>query len=222
MKLKQLYFLFLIIISQANAQIPESFVNVLDEIPSIKIELRYYSHNNFVGKPIDGYTTNKVYLTKEATKQLKIIQEKLSKQNLSLKIFDAYRPQRAVNNFWVWAKDVNDTLMKQQFYPKVAKKNLFKEQYIATKSRHSSGSTVDITLVDLVTNEELDMGSSFDFFGNISWVNNHKITPKQLENRKLLLTIMTSNGFYNYPKEWWHYTLRNEPFRNQYFDFIIE
>jgi D-alanyl-D-alanine dipeptidase len=215
---------FLIIISclVARAQLPEGFVNMLNEIPSIKVELRYYSSNNFVGKKIDGYNSNQIILTKQATDALKIIQNKLEKKHLSLKIYDGYRPQQAVNYFWNWAKNVHDTLMKAQYYPNVQKKNLFKEQYIASKSRHSSGSTIDVTLVDILTNKELDMGSPFDFFGESSWVNYAGLTQKQKENRGLLQLIMKNHGFSNYPKEWWHFTLVNEPFKGVQFDFLIE
>jgi D-alanyl-D-alanine dipeptidase len=222
MKLKIVFSIFSLVWLSAKAQLPYGFVYVDDEIPSIKVELRYFSTNNFTGKVVDGYTDDAVILTKQATKALKKIQKQLLEQNLSLKIFDAYRPQRAVNNFWKWAKNVNDTLMKQEYYPNIAKKNLFKEEYIATRSRHSSGSTIDVTIVDLITNKELDMGTPYDYFGPESWVSYEGITKQQKENRMFLQTIMNKNGFRSYPKEWWHFTLRGEPFRNIYFDFIIE
>jgi D-alanyl-D-alanine dipeptidase len=127
-----------------------------------------------------------------------------------------------VNHFWKWAKDLNDTLMKYEFYPNVAKQHLFKEEYIATRSRHSSGSTVDVTLVDLTTNKELDMGTPYDFFGPESWISYKDISIEQKENRDLLQSVMVANGFRNYLKEWWHFTLINEPFQNQYFDFDVK
>ncbi|WP_156772382.1 M15 family metallopeptidase [Urechidicola croceus] len=201
---------------------PENFVYVEDQIPSIIIDLRYCSENNFVGEIIDGYEAETVILTQQATKALKDVQEKLLKDSLSLKIFDAYRPQRAVNHFRRWARDINDTLMKEQFYPSIDKRDLFKLQYIATKSRHSSGSTIDVTVVDLKTNQELDMGTSYDYFGEESGVKYNNITDEQIANRKFLQTIMLANGFRNYPQEWWHFTLRGEPFRDQYFDFVIK
>ncbi|PHR68878.1 MAG: peptidase M15 [Lutibacter sp.] len=204
------------------AQLEEGFVYVTDEIPSIKVELRYFSENNFVGQKIEGYNSNVVILSHEATKTLKKVQSELLKDSLSLKIFDAYRPQRAVNHFRKWARNVNDTLTKQDFYPKVKKKNLFKEGYISTHSRHSSGSTLDITVVDLKTCKELDMGTAYDHFGKESHTFYGGITQKQKANRMFLKTVMSKHGFRNYPQEWWHFTLRGEPFLNQYFDFAVE
>ena len=214
--------IFFFVYFQSFGQLPNDFAYVQEEIPTIKIELRYFSDNNFVGTKVDGYEANVVILSSQATKALKRVQYELLKDSLSLKIYDAYRPQRAVSHFWRWAKDVNDTLTKQQFYPNVKKKNLFKEGYIATRSGHSSGSTIDITLVDLKTNKELDMGTPYDFFGPESWVVYNSITVLQKANRNLLQNVMKKQGFRNYPQEWWHFTLRDEPFLNQYFDFVIE
>ena len=214
--------IFFFVYFQSFGQLPNDFAYVQEEIPTIKIELRYFSDNNFVGTKVDGYEANVVILSSQATKALKRVQYELLKDSLSLKIYDAYRPQRAVSHFWRWAKDVNDTLTKQQFYPNVKKKNLFKEGYIATRSGHSSGSTIDITLVDLKTNKELDMGTPYDFFGPESWVAYNSITLLQKANRDLLQNVMKKQGFRNYPQEWWHFTLRDEPFLNQYFDFVIE
>ena len=214
--------IFFFVYFQSFGQLPNDFAYVQEEIPTIKIELRYFSDNNFVGTKVDGYEANVVILSSQATKALKRVQYELLKDSLSLKIYDAYRPQRAVSHFWRWAKDVNDTLTKQQFYPNVKKKNLFKEGYIATRSGHSSGSTIDITLVDLKTNKELDMGTPYDFFGPESWVVYNSITVLQKANRDLLQNVMKKQGFRNYPQEWWHFTLRDEPFLNQYFDFVIE
>ncbi|WP_299385790.1 M15 family metallopeptidase [uncultured Lacinutrix sp.] len=204
------------------AQLPEGFVYAKIEIPSIQVDLQYCGDNNFVGETIDGYNANVAIMTKQTAAALKKVQTELVKQNLGIKIYDAYRPQRAVNHFVRWAKVVNDTLMKQQFYPQVNKRNLFKAGYIASKSRHSSGSTLDITIVDLKTGEALDMGSPYDFFGSESWVENKNLTKEQSKNRQKLQTVMLTNGFRNYPKEWWHFTLRGEPYRNEYFDFVVE
>ncbi len=204
------------------SKLPKGFVYVKDHIPTIELEMRYFGTNNFVGAKVDGYEAEKCILSKAATLALEKVQEELQKKGLGIKIYDAYRPQRAVDHFRRWARNLKDTLTKQQFYPDVAKKDLFRLEYIATKSRHSSGSTVDITIIDLKTKKELDMGSSYDFFGEISWVNYKDLTKKQLENRQLLQGVMLKNGFRNYPQEWWHFTLRGEPFRNQYFDFPVE
>ena len=215
-------FLLILFITLSFAQLPKGFVYVKDIVPDVKVELRYCTDNNFVGEVIDGYIENKAILTNEAAIALKKVQTELVKSNLSIKIYDSYRPQRAVNHFVRWAKKENDTLMKTVFYPDVKKKNLFSSGYIASKSRHSSGSTLDITIVNLETGEELDMGSPYDFFGNASWVKNSNLNKQQKKNRALLQKVMLSNGFRNYPQEWWHFTLRGEPFKNQYFDFLVE
>lgn len=221
MKLK-LFLLFLFITSPMLAQLPEGFVYVKQEIPDIEVELRYFTNNNFVGKPIDGYNKYVCILSKQATFALKKVQEELKTQQVSLKIFDAYRPQRAVNHFIAWAKNINDTLKKQEYYPKVDKKNLFKDQYISSRSRHSSGSTLDVTLVNYKTGEELDMGTPYDFFGPQSWIYYNRLTDEQKANRLLLQSVMKKHGFRQYPYEWWHFTLRGEPFLGQYFDFPVE
>ena len=215
-------FLLLFISTIAFSQLPKGFVYLSDVIPNIKIELRYFTPNNFVGKPIDGYKADKIILTQHTAQVLKLVQDELETKGYCLKIFDAYRPQRAVNHFMSWAKNLSDTINKHQFYPNVKKKDLFKEEYIATRSGHSRGSTLDLTIVDDVTNKELDMGSLYDFFGEASWVNYKGITDQQKANRELLQTIMIKHGFRNYPKEWWHFTLNSEPFPDTYFEFIVE
>jgi len=214
--------LFVVISTITFAQLPKDFVYVEEIIPNIKVELRYITTNNFIGKPIKGYLANKLILTKKAADALKKVQDELETYGFSLKVFDAYRPQRAVNHFMRWAKDLNDTLNKQEYYPDVKKQHLFKEGYIAARSGHSRGSTLDITIIDKVTNVDLDMGSSYDFFGTESWVNYEDITKNQKANRQLLQTVMIKHGFNNYPKEWWHFTLQNEPFPETYFDFKVE
>lgn len=206
----------------AFAQLPAAFVFADSVIPDLKVELRYNTSNNFVGKRIDGYKSNQLILTKNAALALKKVQEELLYKNLCLLVYDGYRPQKAVNHFMEWAKKLDDTINKQTFYPDVDKLNLFEEDYIAIRSGHSKGSTVDVTIIDGKTNEPLDMGSPYDFFGLASWVNCKNITKKQKNNRQLLQTIMLKHGFKNYPKEWWHFTLKNEPFPNTYFDFDVE
>ena len=202
--------------------LPEGFVYVKSVIPDLDVELRYYTSNNFVGDTIDGYASNKLILTEQAAHALKLVKEELEMQNICLKVYDGYRPQRAVNHFMSWATDLNDTINKQQFYPDVAKKDLFKEEYIATRSGHSRGSTLDLTLTDGKTGVPLDMGSPYDFFGEQSWVDYDNITEAQKANRQLLQTVMLKHNFRNYPKEWWHFTLRWEPFPDTYFDFVVE
>lgn len=204
------------------AQLPEGFVYVHDIIPDLEVELRYHTSNNFVGTPISGYESNKLILTEETTKILKLVHEALQEQNLCLLVYDGYRPQQAVDHFVKWAKKLNDTTNKQIFYPNVIKRDLFKEGYIASKSGHSRGSTLDLTIINGNTYEPLDMGSPYDFFGQESWCDFDKITDEQKANRQLLQTVMLNHGFSNYPKEWWHFTLKGEPFPNTYFDFPIK
>ena len=222
MKRKLVYLFFLFFSVEISAQLPKGFVYVNNVDASIQYDLRYCNDNNFVGQPIEGYEENVLIVTKEAANALKKIQIELKKKGMSLKIFDAYRPQRAVNHFRKWARNLSDTIKKVEFYPNVLKKNLFIEEYISTRSRHSSGSSVDVTIVDLITYKELDMGTSYDDFGKESWVLYQEITELQKENRKFLKFIMKKYGFRNYPQEWWHFTLRAEPFRDQYFDFVVK
>ena len=219
-----LFLLFVVLVIMAMQQkktIPDSFVKVSEIIPDLNVELRYYSSHNFVGDTIDGYKSNTLYLTKASAEQLKLVQDDLQKQNLCLKVFDGYRPQRAVNHFVRWARQINDTLKKAEFYPEVNKRHLFREGYIASKSGHSRGSTVDLTITDGETGIPLDMGSPFDFFGEESSVDYPNITEEQKENRQFLQSVMIKHGFRNYPKEWWHFTLRGEPFPSTFFDFEI-
>lgn len=203
-------------------KLPKGFSFVKDIDPTIKRELRYCGHNNFLGVPVDGYEEDILITSTLTAKALKKVQDTLRKKGLSLKVFDAYRPQTAVNHFVRWAKKANDTLTKSEFYPKLKKRNLFKLGYIASKSGHSRGSSVDVTIVDIKTEKELDMGSPYDFFGIASHVSYNKLTKKQKANRKLLQKVMANNGFRPYANEWWHFTLRNEPFPNTYFDFPIK
>lgn len=225
--MKQFALLFFVLSSslfycQDKQTLPEGFGYVKEHIPNIHIDLRYFKNHNFLGNPVDGYNKEVAILSSKAIVALKNVQRELKKYNLSIKIFDSYRPQTAVNHFVRWAKKLNDTVSKVEFYPNVKKQHLFKEGYIASKSGHSRGSTLDITLVDIATGKELDMGSAWDFFGKESWVENKNLSTQQLANRMLLQTIMRKNGFIPYPKEWWHFTLANEPFKDTYFDFPVE
>jgi D-alanyl-D-alanine dipeptidase len=215
---------FIIILSTLifhGQNMPKEFVYLEEIAPSITVTLQYLSHNNFIGKPIDGYKSNCLILSLKTANVLKIIQQEVSKKGLSLKIFDGYRPQQAVNHFVRWAKVLNDTLMKEKYYPTVPKSKLFKQGYIASKSSHSRGSTVDITLVNSKTGKELDMGSTYDFFGIQSHPFFKGITKRQKENRMLLRKVMLDNEFTPYKNEWWHFTLKNEPFPNTYFNFFV-
>lgn len=217
-----LYFTVIFIHCYSSAQLPEGFVYLDDIDNSIKTELRYFTNNNFIGKKIDGYNNSCLIVTKKTAEALKEVQRILMGKGMSLKIFDAYRPQQAVDHFVKWAKDINDTLMKKEYYPNVPKSELFKRGYIASKSGHTRGSTVDLTIVDLTNNKELDMGSPYDYFGEESHPFYKNITKKQKENRLYLREVMLLCGFVPYENEWWHFTLNNEPFPKTYFNFPIQ
>jgi D-alanyl-D-alanine dipeptidase len=222
MKKTFLFFTFIISISLFGQNLPKEFVYLSNIDLTIQSELRYFSNNNFIGKKIDGYNDNCVIATKEMADALHSVQQTLLKKGFSLKIFDAYRPQQAVNHFVRWAKVLDDTLMKKEYYPIVPKSELFKRGYIASKSGHSRGSTVDLTIVHVKTGKELDMGSPFDFFGIESHPLSKKIGVDQKKNRFLLRKVMIENNFRPYKNEWWHFTLRHEPFPTTYFNFPIE
>ena len=202
--------------------LPQGFTEVKKLIPDLEIDLRYATSNNFIGQKIEGYLVQKAILSTAAATALVGVQNALQPLGLGLKLFDGYRPQRAVNQFVHWVNTPHDTLMKAQFYPQIPKSELFKQQYIASRSGHSRGSTVDITIIDFNTCQELDMGGLFDFFGDVSNLNYNHLTKTQKKNRALLQHLMTQHGFRSYAQEWWHFTLNNEPFPTTYFNFIIE
>ena len=197
------------------------FVLLSDVVPDAILEIRYYSTYNFVGDRIDGYEEPCALLTKEAASALKNASDQLILKGYRLKIYDAYRPQKAVTHFMNWAKDINDTRMKKYFYPQLDKSVLFDQGYIAEKSGHSRGSTVDLTLFDMNTEKEVDMGGTFDYFGELSHPDYKQITAEQYENRMILRDAMVSNGFKPLVEEWWHFTLDNEPFPDTYFTFPV-
>ena len=209
--------------AQTNAQSGrEHFVNIQELIPTITLDIRYFTEDNFMGIRVDGYKKNIAFTTKQAGQALKNVQSELAKEGLGIKIFDAYRPQKGVNHFVRWAKIPEDTLTKAKYYPQTNKADVFNLGYVASKSGHSRGSTLDLTLVYLNSGEEVDMGSGWDFFGEISWHAANSISDQQMANRKKLKDVMLKFGFKLYAKEWWHYTLVNEPFPETYFDFDVE
>ena len=214
--------LFVMAIFFAQAPLPQGFSYAKDKIPDLEIDLRYAKKNNFVGQKIDGYTTEKAILSTKTAEALFAAQQEFGRMGLGLKLFDGYRPQRAVDHFVRWAKIPSDTLMKAEFYPNITKSELFKKHYISTHSGHSRGSSIDVTLIDFNTCEELDMGSSYDFFGKISNLDYQDLNAKQRSNRELIQRIMIKYGFRPYAQEWWHFTLNNEPFPKTYFDFVVE
>lgn len=217
-----LIFAILFVACAAQKEIPNSFIELKKMVPNIEIELRYFGNHNFMGRRVKGYEANKVYISKEAAKSLVLIQKELNQMGLGIKVFDAYRPQQAVDNFKEWALDIADSTAKQEFYPDVDKRDLFKLGYIAEKSGHSRGSTIDLTIINLTDKKELDMGTGFDFFGEPSHHDYSEISDAQKANRKLLRGIMEKYGFKAIEEEWWHYTLKNEPFKDQYFNFAIK
>lgn len=208
--------------SACSQNLPNGFVYVDQVVLDIRTDLRYRIADNFVGATVDGYSGARAILTQPAAQALAKVQADLREQGLGLLIFDAYRPQRAVNHFARWAKDLSDSKMKQRYYPEVEKTELFSQGYIAGRSGHSRGSTVDLTLVRLTAPyQQLDMGTFFDFFGERSWLSAAGLTTAQLQNRALLQQTMVRYGFTPYSKEWWHFTLSAEPFPETYFDFEI-
>ena len=208
--------------SAHSQRLPEGFVYVDQVVPELRTDLRYRLADNFVGATVDGYSGARAILTQQAALALGLAQTELRSQGLGVLIFDAYRPQRAVNHFARWAKDLSDTAMKQRYYPEVDKTELFSQGYIAARSGHSRGSTVDLTLVSLSPPfEQLDMGTIFDFFSPRSWLDATGLSAAQEQNRALLQRTMKKYGFTPYAKEWWHFTLQPEPFPDTYFDFEI-
>ena len=197
------------------------FVVLTDIDPDVILEIRYYSTYNFVGDRIDGYEQPTALLTKEAATALKGVSDDLAKKGYRLKIYDAYRPQKAVNHFERWANDTNDDRMREYFYPELDKSVLFDKGYIANYSGHSRGSTVDLTLFDMKTGKEVDVGGRFDYFGERSHPDYKNITDQQYKNRMILREAMMDHGFKPLDEEWWHFTLENEPYPDTYFTFPV-
>ncbi len=198
------------------------FVSVAEAVPDAILEIRYYSTYNFVGERIDGYEAPAALLTAEAAQALRAVSDELAAKGYRLKIYDAYRPQSAVGHFIRWAEDTEDTRMKPYFYPEVDKSRLFELGFIASRSGHSRGSTVDLTLFDMAAGHDADMGSPFDFFGDVSHSDYvGELTAEQLSNRRLLRDAMTAHGFRPLSTEWWHFTLEDEPYPDTYFDFPV-
>lgn len=202
--------------------LPGGFVYLDEVIPTAQYEIRYYSENNFTGTRVDGYKAPLAIFSRTAAAALKKVSEDLEQKGYILRIYDAYRPQQAVNHFVRWSQDAADLKMKPQYYPKLDKRNLFKLGFIAKKSGHSRGSTIDLTLAQKSTGKLVDMGSPYDFFGEISYYNTTLISSTQHANRKILKDAMTKHGFKPYAKEWWHFTLIKEPYPKQYFNFKVE
>ena len=200
----------------------DGFVDLAEFIPDAILEIRYHTSYNFVGVPIDGYEQPTALLTREAAEALLAVSDELKEQGYRIKIFDAYRPQCAVDHFVRWAADISDTLMKPYFYPDLDKSVLFEQEYIMEKSGHTRGSTVDLTLFDMETEREVDMGGTFDWFGEESHPDyTATITAEQYALRMLLRDAMVRHGFKTLDSEWWHFTLKNEPYPDTYFTFPV-
>ena len=212
--------------AESAADGSQAFVNITDVVPDVILEVRYFGTYNFVGARIDGYLQPTALLTRQAADSLRAVSD-------DLKIYDAYRPQRGVDHFVRWGKELDDTLMKRYFYPNEVKDSLFIKDYIAEHSGHSRGSTLDLTLFDMRTEKEVDMGGTFDWFGSESHPDcggdpttgsyrpNDTITATQFANRMLLREVMMRHGFKPYESEWWHFTLKDEPFPDTYFAFPV-
>ncbi len=200
---------------------PSGFVVLSDHVPDIVQEIRYYSTYNFIGDKIDGYEEPCALLTIEAARALKSVSHEMIVRGYRLKVFDAYRPACAVKHFVLWGIEDTDIRMKPYFYPKLEKQDLFSKGYVASRSSHSRGSTVDLTLLDMQTGKELDMGSPFDLFDPISHPDCRDVTDSQYENRMMLQQVMVRNGFSPIGCEWWHFTLTDEPYPDSYFEFPV-
>jgi zinc D-Ala-D-Ala dipeptidase len=224
---------------------PVKFVNLYEISPSIQIDLRYMGYHNFIGRPIKGYEEPVCILTAPAATALAKVQKVLLKQAYSLKVYDCYRPQQAVNEFIQWSKHSKDQIMKAEFYPQVDKKDFFKLGYVAERSSHTRGSTVDLTIVPLHSksaayqpgqalqsctapyqqrfkDNSIDMGTGYDCMDELSHSYNNKVSHLAYQHRKWLRKLMIANGFTPYKYEWWHFTLENEPYPNRYFNFPVK
>ena len=200
---------------------PSGFVLISDYVPGVIQEIRYHSTYNFVGERIDGYEEPVALITIEAARALKSVANEMNVQGYRLKVFDAYRPLCAVKHFVLWGIEDQDIRMKPYFYPDLQKQELFSGGYIASRSSHTRGSTVDLTLLDMATGKELDMGSHFDLFSGISHPDSRQVTDEQYANRMTLRSVMVRNGFEPIDCEWWHFTLKEEPYPDTYFEFPV-
>ena len=195
---------------------PAGFLDFHSLAPEAVLEIRYAGAHNFVGVPIEGYLAPRCLLSTQAARALSRVERKLARSGQRLRIFDCYRPARAVAHFVRWARDLQDLKRKAEFYPSVPKENLFRDGYIAEKSGHSRGSTVDLAI------DGVDYGTPFDFFDSVSHTDSTAVSEGAQKNRLRLKTLMEEAGFKNLPEEWWHYTLKEEPHPDTYFDFTVQ
>ncbi|MGR4884909.1 M15 family metallopeptidase [Streptomyces sp. LARHCF249] len=207
----------------AGGGAPAGFVALREVDPSVRQDMRYAGDRNFTGRVVDGYEEPVCLLARPAAEALRRAQRGLLRRGYSLKVYDCYRPQRAVDRFVRWAGDLDDQATKAEFYPAVDKSRLIPDGYIAEKSGHSRGSTVDVTLVRITGTEggDVDMGTPFDFFDPLSHTDDPRVTGAARANRQLLKRILGEQGFVNLPEEWWHFTYRPEAFPDSHFDFPV-
>ncbi|MES2626389.1 MAG: M15 family metallopeptidase [Pseudomonadota bacterium] len=199
---------------------PANFVYLRDVIPDVVEDVRYFSADNFVGERIPGYEAARLLITAEAASSLMAVQQYLQHVGLGLKVFDAYRPARAVKFFKEWSQNPQDIRKQAVYYPNLEKSAIFAAGYLVEFSSHSRGSTVDLTIID-ASGAELDMGSCFDFFDLSSWTASQAVSAQQRANRLLLRSVMLMNNFIPVEEEWWHFTLKNEPYPLAWFDFPV-
>ena len=200
---------------------PSGFVLLADFVPGIVQEIRYYSTYNFIGERIDGYEEPVALLTIEAARALKSAANELNVMGYRIKVFDAYRPATAVKQFILWGIEDEDVRMKPYFYPELTKAEVFERGYIARRSSHSRGSAIDLTLIDMKSGKEVDMGGPFDLFSEVSHPDYRGITDEQYANRMMLQKVMVRNGFDTLDCEWWHFVLHGEPYPDTYFEFPV-
>lgn len=205
----------------SDAMDRSGFVDAGRAIRGLVVEMRYHGEENFVGRPIAGYEAPVCLLSTPTVAALARVQEQLQGFGLGLKVFDCYRPARAVADFAAWARDPADQKRRADYYPNVDKSRLFELGYIAERSGHSRGSTLDVTLVDARTVAELDMGGRYDLFDTLSWPSEQAVSTGARANRMLLQRVMLENGFRPLKEEWWHFTLNAEPHPETYFDFVV-
>jgi zinc D-Ala-D-Ala dipeptidase len=207
----------------AGAPLPAGFVYADEAVPGLRTEVRYASSHNFLGRPAAGYLAPRVILTRPAAEALARVQARLRPFGLGLKVFDGYRPQRAVDDFVRWSREPDDPASKAEFYPDVPKEKVIPLGYVASRSSHSRGSTVDLTIVALDGDgAELDMGGRFDLFSPRSAGRFQGIPAAPRAHRLLLRVLMVDAGFVPHEQEWWHFTLRDEPYKERAFDFPVE
>lgn len=197
------------------------FVFVDEAVPGIRWDAKYATWDNFTGRPVDGYLANRIIGTQELCAALQRAQEEAASRGFGLLLWDGYRPQRAVDRFLQWSREPEDGRTKWRHYPNIDRASMFEQGYVATKSGHTRGSTVDLTLYHLATGELARMGGDHDLMDPISHHRARGVSRVEARNRVHLRRVMETCGFGAYESEWWHYTLKDEPHPDTYFDFPV-